>query len=296
MKNLLDYSNNIFSQNGEDGIISHILHLISQNSSLDNHCVEFGAWDGIFLSNTFHLVKTLNYRGLYIENSTPRFKSLVHNMKNYDTICLNRFVGIQEHDNLDIILTEVGFPYNFDVLSVDIDGCDYHIIQSLTQYRPKIVVVEYNPLIPNEVHYVQSCDYDVNQGSSILAFQQLGSRMSYTLVAATKTNAILVDSKYVTPDWNISSDLQALRPDQDEKIYVCFGFDGTLLFSKNIIYYPWLNLTFRSEDFQSIPLYLRKYYRTFFLRLILAIYLAIFRPHSISRIGISPAMRWIFRK
>jgi len=179
---------------------------------------------------------------------------------------------------------------------VDIDGCDYHIIQSLTQYRPKIVVVEYNPLIPNEVHYVQSCDYDVNQGSSILAFQQLGSRMSYTLVAATKTNAILVDSKYVTPDWNISSDLQALRPDQDEKIYVFFGFDGTLLFSKNIIYYPWLNLTFRSEDFQSIPLYLRKYYRTFFLRLILAIYLAIFRPHSISRIGISPAMRWIFRK
>ena len=50
------YQSDIYSQNGEDGVIAEILtHL--QLWDKDNWCVEFGAWDGKHLSNTFALVQ-----------------------------------------------------------------------------------------------------------------------------------------------------------------------------------------------------------------------------------------------
>jgi hypothetical protein len=41
---------NVYSQNGEDGIIDYILNKIPDK---DNWCCEFGAWDGKYLSNTY---------------------------------------------------------------------------------------------------------------------------------------------------------------------------------------------------------------------------------------------------
>ena len=52
------FKKNVFSQNGEDGILEILLKklkLLSKNK--DNWCCEFGAWDGIHGSNTFNLIK-----------------------------------------------------------------------------------------------------------------------------------------------------------------------------------------------------------------------------------------------
>ena len=56
------YKKNIYSENGEDGILLYILKktkLIKNSSPL--WCCEFGAWDGIHGSNTFNLVKNYNF-------------------------------------------------------------------------------------------------------------------------------------------------------------------------------------------------------------------------------------------
>lgn len=296
MNSFFDHRFNVFSQNGEDGIISRLLFLISCYDKLNNHCAEFGAWDGIFLSNTFHLVKNHNYRGLYIEANDSRFQTLISNMRHYNTICLHRLVGIQSHNNLDSILSDIGFPVDFDVLSVDIDGCDFYIIQSLKKFRPKVIVVEYNPLIPNEVNFVQRCDFNVNHGSSIMAFQKLALQMSYILIATTETNAILVDAKYVRDEWHIVSDLHQLRPDEGRKIYAFMGFDGTLLFSQDVIKYPWLNLTFHSEDFQAIPSHFRSYNRTIWVKFFFVLYLFLFKRYSLNKISLRSGLQWLFRK
>ena len=69
------YKRNIYSQNGEDGIILEILKRLKLNSK-NKWCCEFGAWDGIHGSNTFNLVKNLNYNAVYIEGEKKKYKEL----------------------------------------------------------------------------------------------------------------------------------------------------------------------------------------------------------------------------
>ena len=73
--NLKSYSDNIYSQSGEDGIIKYLLSLISESHPLSKWCVEFGAWDGKFLSNTFNLVETYSYKAVYIKSNKKLYKS-----------------------------------------------------------------------------------------------------------------------------------------------------------------------------------------------------------------------------
>lgn len=56
LQEILKYRKSIFSQSGEDGVLDFIL---SKLSKLDNWCVEFGAWDGIHLSNTYYFIDLL---------------------------------------------------------------------------------------------------------------------------------------------------------------------------------------------------------------------------------------------
>ena len=92
---------------------------------------------------------------------------------NDKVICVNKFVGFDETDSLDTILRQTDIPSDFDVLSVDIDGNDYHVWDAARQYKPKIVVIEFNPTIPSSVEFVQPRDFGVTQGSSILSITKL---------------------------------------------------------------------------------------------------------------------------
>jgi len=76
MKNLKDYKNNVYSQHGEDGIIEEILKRLSQNNDFQ-YC-EFGAWDGIHLSNTCALIKKNDCKALLIE---PNKKNIMNYVK-----------------------------------------------------------------------------------------------------------------------------------------------------------------------------------------------------------------------
>lgn len=55
---LNEFASNVTSQFGEDGIIEKILEVIGD---ANRWCVEFGASDGVYLSNTYNLIKNKGY-------------------------------------------------------------------------------------------------------------------------------------------------------------------------------------------------------------------------------------------
>ena len=84
-KDLFAYRSNIYSQNGEDGVIAEIL----QRLNLDQQklwCVEFGAWDGIHHSNSFALVERHNWNAVYIEGDKKKYNDLLKTAKKHKNI------------------------------------------------------------------------------------------------------------------------------------------------------------------------------------------------------------------
>ena len=115
------------------------------------------------------------------QSDLDRFGELCKTYKNHlkTTRCIRRTVGFDPPDTLDEILDGLNqFPRDYDLLSIDVDGCDYWILATLRR-RPKIVVVEFNPTIPNAVEFTQARDMAVHHGSSLRAIDALARSGGY---------------------------------------------------------------------------------------------------------------------
>ncbi len=224
---LLDFQKNIHSQAGEDGILAKILELLPER---DKWCVEFGAWDGKFLSNTYHLIESADYSAVMIEYDKVRYQDLLkQHGKNPKVIGLNALVGFTEANGLDTLLAATPIPKNFDVLSIDIDGNDYHAWKATSTYKPKVVVIEFNPTIPTEIEFVQEPDMSSAQGCSVLSLVQLGKAKGYELVAVTTLNAIFVRAEYFPLLGIADNSPRTLREDTSRLTYLVSTYDGKVL-------------------------------------------------------------------
>lgn len=190
-KQLFDYRDIGYSQSGEQGIIRRIMDVLGINQGL---CCEFGAWDGIHLSNSRRLIEQ-GWRGLMIEADAARYEDL---KKTYPegsatkTVC--GFVGTGK-DSLANIAKRAGILDRFDLVCIDIDGLDFEIFESLEEFNhlPSVVVVEVHTChraddvtpIPVEVAK-QGC------GQPMGRFIEAAGKMSYRLVSFIGTNAFFI--------------------------------------------------------------------------------------------------------
>lgn len=255
------FKRDVFSQNGEDGILEAILDLIP-NQDLRKMVVEFGAWDGINFSNTYNLILNHGFSGILIESNKQRFKELVQNTKNLSTINLNQRVDLKAFNSsstLDQILLQHSAPKDFDVLSIDIDGADYHIWSELVNFRPKIVVIEYNPAIPRSVEFINPYDTNVNKGSSARSLISLASKINYILAAQTQCNLIFVSrefSDFLGIDLN-DNDFNLLTESNIPETYIFSTYDGVLHLS-NTLNLNWHGIKVpASYNFRFLPTYLQ---------------------------------------
>ena len=105
---LLEYGRDVFSQSGEDGIIERILEVIPHN---DKWCVEFGAWDGLFVTNTRHAHRVQRLLGSPDRSRRQKFHELQRQLLAAgQCLTVNRYVGFGEDDNLDQILRTPPVP------------------------------------------------------------------------------------------------------------------------------------------------------------------------------------------
>ncbi len=253
---LLEHRSDVHLQAGEDGIIRKILETLPGN---DRWCVEFGAWDGLYLSNTRNLIENKAYSAVLIEGNREKFGDLRKNRAgNANVIPLNRFVGFTEKDGLDTILAETPIPEDFDFLSIDIDGNDYHVWKAVSRYRPKAVCIEFNPTVPDGVHFVQEADPSVSQGSSLHALTELGKSKGYELVSVLTFNAFFVRSEYFDLFRIGDNRPEALRKDTSLVTHLFVGYDGRV-FLRGYRKLPWHGLEMKESGFQILPKFLRAY-------------------------------------
>lgn len=90
MIELYNHREDVYSQEGEDGIIDE---LTSQLSISGGNFCEFGAWDGKHLSNCYTLLEQENWSGVMIEADEEKFSSLSELSQEYNKLeVFNKFV------------------------------------------------------------------------------------------------------------------------------------------------------------------------------------------------------------
>lgn len=186
---LLEYRDNLYSQNGEDGILAEMINRL--NIENIGWVCEFGAWDGKHLSNTFALAEK-GWKAVYIEGDPKKYPDLLDTARSHDNI-----IPIQEfvtRGGLDSILEKTAIPYDFTLLSIDIDSYDLEVWEGLKNYKPIVVVIEINSSIPPGVMHRHS---DQKGGNSFSSTVEVGKSKGYDLVCHTG-NLIFLDRSYVT--------------------------------------------------------------------------------------------------
>lgn len=177
-----NYAENIHSQNGEDGIIEELFKRLNIK---DGWVCEFGAWDGIHLSNTFNLVQK-GFNAVFIEGDINKYNDLLNTVSKYKNIIpLNAFVDYNKSEySLDNLLSKTNIPKDFDLLSIDIDSYDYQVWKSVELYRPKIVIIEINSTVntDNNNYIHDSTKYN---GTGFRPTLNLGIEKGYTFVLHT---------------------------------------------------------------------------------------------------------------
>ena len=112
------------------------------------------------------------------------------NAKDHHCLCLCARVEAKGANTLENLLARAAPGIEVDLLSIDIDGDDYFVLESLEKLAPRVIVCEYNPTIPPQLELVPAPGNYF--GCSALALVRLAERRGYRLVAVTDTNCFFV--------------------------------------------------------------------------------------------------------
>jgi hypothetical protein len=203
IKNLSEVEFSVFSQWGEDGIIDW---LISQFNYIPERFVEFGVGDYLE-SNTRFLIKTRNWQGLILESNRSDCAKIILDpiYWRYDLILKNVFITKKNINKLirnNLTNLEVG------LLSIDLDGNDYWIIEAINCIEPYIVVCEYNSIFgdkkmittPYKSSFSRNSSHYSNLffGSSIKALIRLMKDKGYAFIGSNLNgvNAFFIRNDY----------------------------------------------------------------------------------------------------
>jgi hypothetical protein len=203
----------VYSQFGEDGIIQYLLEHVK---NLPESFIEFGV-ETYTEASTRYLLENNNWRGLILDCDCQAMEALRSQsiFWRHDLTAVGAFIDC---DNVNRLFSDHGFTGKIGLLSIDIDGNDYWVWDSIKVVDPTIVVVEYNsvfgPSIPVTVPYDPGfsrakAHYSMLYwGCSLGALCLLAQKKGYSLVGCDSAG---VNSFFVRND--SLGQLQALSPE-----------------------------------------------------------------------------------
>ena len=191
------YEFKITSQNNEDGIINFLSKNIVKP---DKIFFEIGFDFHEF--NSLNLIKQ-NWSGTLIDGDIikcDKLKACLNKKFPKEKVVVkNQFI---DYENINKIIEKEVTLNNFDFFSLDTDGMDYWILESLN-FNPKIICAEFNPwlgkfktlTIPKKGGF--NYQSDMFYGASLKAFNYLLNKKGYKLVAieSSGNNAFFINQK-----------------------------------------------------------------------------------------------------
>jgi len=202
----------VFSQWGEDGIIQRLIEVVKiQNKTF----IEFGIED-FSESNCRFLMTKDNWSGFVIDGAYSNINRLKRNRYfwKYDIAAITAFVNIE---NINELLSKSGFDRDLGILSVDIDGNDYYVIEAIREFSPRILISEYNAVfgaersisIPYDGLFVRRNAHHSNlyYGASLRAIAYLCGKKGYSLVGTNSAgnNAFFVRNDLINEKLEVLS-------------------------------------------------------------------------------------------
>ena len=176
-----------FSQFGEDGIIQEIFKRIGVTNRF---FVEFGVENGSETNSTYLLYQ--DWQGVWIDGSPENTAIINHSFsKLVGRKKLKAITSFITAENIENLFQQGEVPTEFDLLSIDIDRNDYYVWDAIKNYKPRVVIIEYNSIFRPGCHFV--VDYDANAvwdgtsntSASLEALCSLGQKKGYKLVASS---------------------------------------------------------------------------------------------------------------
>jgi len=191
----------VWSQNDEDGILEEIFRRIGTAS---RSFVEFGVSNGRECNTLKLLVE--GWQGLWMESSAAdcdHIRRVFAARLGKGQLELLQTIVSPENVYALIAGARVASAGELDLLSIDIDGNDYHVLKAVAKLRARVVVIEYNGkyrppmdvVLPYDpAHIWDGSDYS---GSSLQAIANLAARLGYRLVG---TSMIGINAFFVRRD------------------------------------------------------------------------------------------------
>lgn len=213
---LKDYEFRIFSQWGEDGIIQK---LIKSVPIVNKTFVEFGV-ETFFESNCRFLMMKDNWSGFIIDGSSKNVEKIKNSSYywKYDLQAIDAFI---DRENINDLIKQSGFNEDLGLLSVDLDGVDYWVLEAIKSVRPRILVVEYNAAFGSKraisVPYRSDFNRTKAHSSNLYWGASLGALVHYAKIAGydfVGTNSAGINAFFVRSDLTPQSKLSAVSIDE----------------------------------------------------------------------------------
>ena len=193
-----------FSQFGEDGVIEYLIRRCDISPAT---FVEIGVED-YEEANTRFLAEHRLWRGLIVDQNPRLADDLAETRLNWRAQVRAASAFVTRENVRDVVAPFVAGE-RLGILSIDIDGSDYWVLEELVELAPAMIVVEYNSLFgstaPVTIPYDAGFDrthgelHSVYYGASLAAFDHLLAPRGYALVGCTSAgnNAFFVHSDHL---------------------------------------------------------------------------------------------------